>query len=372
MPPLTIMIKPVSGRCNMRCRYCFYTDVQKNRSIATYEMMQPALLELLVRRALAYADGVCSFAFQGGEPTLAGVAFYEKLIEYQKKYNTRGLRIQNSIQTNGYEMPGALLDLLARERFLVGVSFDGTPHLHDRLRPDADGKGTSKRVLDTIRCLSEKGVDFNILTVVNEYVAHSAEAVFAFMKKYRYLQYIACLDGFDEMPTAYSLTPQTYGAFLKQTFDLYEQAYYEKQPVSIRLFDNYLGMLMGQQPENCAMGSGCGRYYLIEGDGSVYPCDFYVLDKWRMGNIQTDSFFRLEKSEAGTAFIATSTYTSPKCRACPWHGLCRGGCRRDCEPFVAGNSGPNKWCESYCTLFDYAYARMRAMAQAIAERDDFL
>ena len=171
MPPLTVMIKPVSSACNMMCRYCFYADVSKHREQASMGRMSLATLENTVRRAFAYADETVSFNFQGGEPTLAGPGFYEALIDFQKKYNSRGIRVQNAIQTNGYALDDRLLELLQRERFLVGVSFDGTPEIHDRLRLDRKGEGSSAAVERTIERLQERGIEFNILCVVNAYVA---------------------------------------------------------------------------------------------------------------------------------------------------------------------------------------------------------
>ncbi len=368
MPPLTIMVKPVSGRCNMRCRYCFYADVSHHRSVKTYELMSQATLEALVRRAMAYADGTVSFAFQGGEPTLAGVAFYEQLIALQKKYNARGLTVHNSIQTNGYDLPDEMIDLFARERFLVGVSLDGCDADHDRMRTGAHGEQTAAIVRDTLRRLDERGVEFNILCVVNAHVAARPCETFEALKGYRYLQFIACLDDLDGQAREYSLTPAAYGHFLKQTFDLYERAFWDDRAVSVRLFDNYLGILMGRESESCAMRGVCAVYYLVEGDGGVYPCDFYVLDPWHMGNVNEASFYKLEQSAVGRAFREASTYVSPECRACRWRALCRGGCRRDREPFTDGRPGLNKWCESYQSLFEHAFDRMRRMADAIARR----
>ena len=366
MPPLTVMIKPVSSACNMRCRYCFYTDVAHNRQQASLGRMSDETLEHVVRKAMRYADGYVSFVFQGGEPSLAGAAFYETFLSYQRKYNTRNLPVQNAIQTNGYQLDESLLDLLAREHFLVGVSFDGTPQLHDRLRVDADDRGTSAAVEATIQRLEERGVEFDILCVVNCHVARHPRETFQYLKKYRYLQYIACLDDLDGTPSPHSLTAEDYTTFLKESFDLYYQAFRQGRPVSIRNFDNYLVILMGGQPENCAMSGRCAQYYLIEADGGVYPCDFYVLDHLRMGNIREDSFFKLEKSPVAAAFRSASLHSDPACQSCRWFTLCRGGCRRDREPALGNQAGLNKWCSCYQALFEYAYPRMMEMAQAIS------
>ena len=177
------------------------------------------------------------------------------------------------------------------------------------------------------------------------------------------------IDPFDGRPSDYSLSPEAYGAFLKTTFDAYYAAFCRGRPVSVRNFDNYLGILMGLPPENCGQCGRCGQYFLIEADGGVYPCDFYVLDNWRIGNINDSSFFSLAKSPVGEEFRALSLLRRAECESCEWYGLCRGGCRRDREPFENGLPGLNRWCESYKALFEYAFPRMREMAEAIRRKN---
>ena len=369
MPPLSIMIKPVSSACNMRCRYCFYADVSESRESYSLGRMSLQTLENTVRRAAACAEGSVSLAFQGGEPTLAGLDFYRALIALEKKYGSNGLKFQNAIQTNGYDISDELLRFLVGEHFLIGVSVDGTAAIHDALRPDAAGRGSFARVEDTVDRLERLGAEFNILTVVSGPVAREGRSCFEALSKYGYLQFIPCIDPFDGRPSDYSLSPEAYGAFLKTTFDAYYAAFCRGRPVSVRNFDNYLGILMGLPPENCGQCGRCGQYFLIEADGGVYPCDFYVLDNWRIGNINDSSFFSLAKSPVGEEFRALSLLRRAECESCEWYGLCRGGCRRDREPFENGLPGLNRWCESYKALFEYAFHRMREMAEAIRRKN---
>ena len=365
MPPITIMVKPASSDCNMRCRYCFYSDVASRRECASMGHMDDSTLERLVRRTMRYGDGQASFCFQGGEPSLAGLAFFQKLVRYQKMYNGKGLRVSNAVQTNGYALSDAMIDFFVQEGFLIGVSFDGTPEIHDRLRVDAAGRGTSGRVLDAIKRLEAKGADFNVLCVVSRYVAEQPEEVFRFLEPFGYIQYIACMDDLDGSPRDFSLTAEDYGKFLKKSFDLYYESWKKGRFVSIRNFDNYLAILAGGQPESCGMSGSCSRYFLAEADGGVYPCDFYVLDQWRMGNVNDSSFFALAQSPVAEKFVEESRYVSGECRSCRWHFLCRGGCKRDREPFVDGRPGSNKWCAAFRELFVYAYPRMREMAEEL-------
>lgn len=367
MPPLTIMIKPVSSGCNMRCRYCFYTDVAEHRQQYSMGRMSEETLETLVRRAMRYAEGSVSFAFQGGEPTLAGAEFYRQFVSYTKKYNSKGLRVDKAIQSNGFDISDELMDIFAEENFLVGISMDGTELLHDKMRIDTAGQGSYQRVKATAERLRAKGVEFNILCVVNEYVARQAEEVFDALAPYGFIQFIPCLDELDGRKRDWSLSQCSYTDFLKKTFDRYYAAYKKGRPVSVRNFDNYIGIILGLKPENCGMSGRCAQYYLVEADGSVYPCDFYVLDQWRMGNVREDSFFTLAKSPVAERFRQDSLHVDNKCRGCRWYPLCRGGCRREREPFADGLPVLNKWCSCYAAFFEYSFSRMREMAENIAK-----
>ena len=142
MPPISLLIKPASGHCNMRCRYCFYVDETENRARPSMGMMSPDTMRTLVDKALNYADGDCSFAFQGGEPTLVGLDFFHKLSEYVEHHpNPKKIRVQYAIQTNGYDLNAEWAQWFARHKVLVGISLDGPRELHDRNRIDGQGKG---------------------------------------------------------------------------------------------------------------------------------------------------------------------------------------------------------------------------------------
>ena len=361
MPPITVMVKPVSGACNMRCRYCFYADEMTHRKSSVYPKMTGELLDTMVRRVIRSADSSVHFLFQGGEPTLIGLPFFEQLVALERKYNTRRLKITNAVQTNGYDLSDEMIAFFAREQFLVGVSLDGTDETHDMLRPDAKGLPTSSVVRKTIDRLRAVGVSVNVLCVVNGEVAKHPKEVFSALAPYEYLQFIPCLDGLDGEKRDYSLSNEAYLAFLKATFDCYHQAYLGGHPVSVRNFDNWVAMLMGMPPENCAMVGRCGPSLVIESDGSVYPCDFYALDKWKLGSIAEDSLKRMLTSDREKAFLEESLPIPEACKACRWYGLCRNGCKRERNP----ETGLNRWCSVHSAFFEYAYDRMNQMAQQL-------
>jgi uncharacterized protein len=376
----------------MRCAYCFYADVARRREVASYGRMTPETCEALIRKAFFYAaDGAsCTFGFQGGEPTLAGLDYYKGFVMLQRAYNRANIGVNYTIQTNGYKLGAEWAHFFAENNFLVGLSIDGIKSVHDAYRRGADGGGTYGAVLETAEILSEFNVNFNILCVVNDAVASRPGEVYAALRKYKFLQFIPCLDDIQSpyktdaaAPSAQiprpSLTPDKYAGFLKTVFDMYYQDYMRGEFTSIRVFDNYVNMLLGYPPEQCGMNGFCNCYFLVEADGSVYPCDFYVLDEWRLGNVNETSLARMMKSETAARFVAMSRDQNPDCLRCEWRCLCNGGCRRyreqtgataaydintvSGERAVSRGLGKNILCGAYKDFFDYAYDKLKQIAE---------
>lgn len=366
MPPLNLLIKPASGNCNMRCRYCFYHDVQENRDVFSFGFMSEETLEILIRKALAFASEDCTFGFQGGEPTLSGLSFFRRVVELQQQYNTKNLTIHNAIQTNGMLIDDEWAQFFADNHFLVGLSLDGHKDINDLNRLDAGHKGAYSRILKAAQCLAAHQVDFNILTVVTGYTANSINKIYNFFRRSNllYQQYIPCLDPLGEERGGHdwSLTPEKYARFLKTLFDLWYQDVKAKRFIYIRYFENLVGMLLGYPPESCGLSGRCVIQHVVEADGSVYPCDFYALDEMRLGNIREDSFEQLGKSKAALDFLAVPTHEAPACQGCRWRPICRGGCRRDREPVIGGMPAQNYFCPSYQEFFAYAYPRLEEIA----------
>jgi len=364
---LSIMIKPSSSNCNMKCSYCFYHDISNKRTQRSYGFMDINLLEVIVQKAIAEAEEAVVFAFQGGEPSLVGLDYYQRLLEYVKKYNQKKLNINYAIQTNGLLINKEWAQFLAKNHFLVGVSLDGPKTIHDFFRIDLQGRGTYQRIMEGIEYLKRYQVDFNILSVVTSQLARHPHQVYRFFQKkgFNYLQFIPCLFPLGERPDfyPYSLTPERYGSFLKKLFDLWYHDVVHHNIVSIRYFDNLLQMMLGYPPEACDMAGHCSCQFIIEADGGVYPCDFYVIDQWHLGNIKEQSFSQLLNSSLARRFIQSSTYIDAVCRKCPWFPLCRGGCRRWREPFIEGKPQLNYLCLAYKDFFSYTIERFKEIVE---------
>ncbi len=363
MPPISLLIKPASGLCNMQCKYCFYADETDNREVKSYGIMSIDTLEAVIMRTLEYAERECTIAFQGGEPTLAGLDYYKKVIEFQNKYNNKKITIHNAIQTNGFVINEEWAKFFYDNNFLVGLSLDGPKDIHDYYRVDAVGKGTYQKVMHAAQLFDKHKVEYNILTVVNAKTAKNIRKIYGFFRKnhFTYQQYIPCLDpiGEERGQHEYSLTPEIYKEYLCDLFDCWYNDFISGKQIYNRYFYNLVNMLHGEPPESCGMMGFCGMQYVLEADGSVYPCDFYALDEWKLGNIVTDSFQNMNEKRKELNFIETSKYTDEDCKTCKWANLCRGGCRRDRDPMIEGHLSKNYFCKAYYDFFEYAVPRLR-------------
>lgn len=352
MDPLTLLIKPAAGLCNMRCGYCFYRPVSANRE---NRIMTRDTVDLLIRRILAYRPASLSVIFQGGEPTLAGLDFYRYFLGSVRK-NLRA-PVSLAIQTNGLLIDDAFAAFCAENEVLLGVSLDGNKRTNDRNRVDPGGDGTFDRVMKSVGILRRRHAAFNILSVVDDENVKELEETYRFFREngFFHIQFIPRVGAHGGA----SLSAENYGLFLKKTFDLWYADYIGGTYVSVRHIDNYIGILLGRPPESCAMCGVCGSYFTVEANGDIYPCDFYCDDAHRVGALSDERPFEI--NEKHKAFIEESQKIHSRCRDCAYHFICRGGCKTD---RINGFS-ENRYCAAYRDFFAYAGARMSSVARRI-------
>ncbi|WP_026507115.1 anaerobic sulfatase maturase [Butyrivibrio sp. MC2013] len=378
MKAINLLVKPASGNCNMNCDYCFYCDEANKRTNYSYGMMDISTLRNVIRRTLLHAEGAYSIAFQGGEPTLSGIGFFEEVIRLIKQYNKNNCAIHIAMQTNGSLIDDKWCRFIKDNNILMGLSVDGTRDINDRYRHiSSSNQSAYDRVLAASSLFDKYGVDYNILTVVHRYTALNIREIY---KQYRnrnwhYLQFINCLDPLGEIrgQKEYSLTPDVYGKFLLDLFDLWYEDNRNNTAPYIRQFENYIGILLGYIPESCEQRGTCSSNYVIEADGSVFPCDFYAIDEYKLGNLCTDRLADIDERRSKLRFIERSKYLPSKCRECKWLRLCKGGCYRSrfSDSFAADSGnihGLNYYCDSYQYFFENAIDRLEEIANKLVNR----
>lgn len=332
MKNLSVMIKPASSACNLRCQYCFYADVASHRQVPSFGRMSQETMEKMlenIRRDLAPGDCVC-FGFQGGEPTLAGLPYFQAFVEAVGKWDSR-IRIAYCLQTNGILLDDSWCAFLKEYNFLVGISLDVLPDCHNEARVDREGQGTYNAVVDAVRLLQKHGVEFNILCTLTNQIARHPARVWKQIRQLdiSYIQFIPCL-GDLECPGAspWALTPKRFASFYTQLFRLWEDDYRKGQYRSVKLFDDIVNLLAFGVPTACGIDGFCRPQLVVEADGSTYPCDFYCLDGYKTGNLTSDTLRAIYESPVNQKFVHRP-YTQPQlCGSCPYAAFCGGGCER--------------------------------------------
>lgn len=366
---MSVLIKPVSGDCNLACEYCFYHDRPTDPYPGqTRRRMKDGVLRSLVRQMMETAGPEVSFGWQGGEPTLAGLAFFQRAVAYQQRYGSNGQVVGNGIQTNGWLIDDRWAAFFRRYNFLVGISLDGPPGLHDRYRRTPSGGPTHYRVMRAIEALERRGVDFNILTVVNAQTVEQPAEVYDYFVAhgFRYLQFIPCVevDQNSGQITDFSVKPKQYGHFLCELFDRWYQGGHPQ--VSERTFDAVLLAYMGMEPQMCVFQPQCGGYVVIEHNGDVYPCDFFVREELKLGNILERPLAEIATVPRARAFGSAKSGHS-ECRSCKWQFICHGGCQRTRD--ITGHEGKQYLCGAYKEFFAYSEKRfLHLRNRLLAER----
>ena len=330
MKQLSIMIKPASSLCNLRCKYCFYADITSQREIRSYGIMKDAVLDQMlknIRQDLSPGDHI-TFAFQGGEPALAGLSYFGRFTEICDSW--KDIDVSYAIQTNATLIDEEWCRFLKEHHFLTGISLDLHRTSHNSTRLDTEGNGTYQCVMDAISLLRKYKVEFNILCTLTSDIARYPGKVWRTIEKedFRYVQFTPCLDELDmEKHHSYALTPSAFADFYREIFRYWLPEFKKDNYYSIKLIDDIVNQLAYGICTACGLNGVCQPQLVIEADGSVYPCDFYCLDEYCLGSITKDSL-----KDLYTASVSSPAHTrpalSPDCMTCPYVSLCGGGCKR--------------------------------------------
>lgn len=367
MKSVNIMIKPASSACNMRCKYCFYEDVANTRAFKNAGIMQNKTTDAMlsnIESALSSGDCV-NFVFQGGEPTLVGLDYFKHFVAVAAKW--KGIKVSYALQTNGILLDADWCAFLKENDFLVGISCDLLPDMHNATRIDAVGDGTYKRVVNAIALLKKHKVEFNVLCTLTYFVARHPSKVWNQLEKLGidYVQFTPCI-GFIEKFSDYALTPNRFAEFYIDLFGYWYKAYAQGKYRSIKLFDDVVNQLILKVPTGCGQDGKCRAQMVVEGDGSVYPCDFYCVDEYKLGNLAEQRLDEILSSPVIDSFVHREQLSLPKlCETCMYKGFCGGNCKRMRKEICVDASG--SFC-GYKAFLDKCGPTLAALANSHKNR----
>jgi uncharacterized protein len=364
IPVTDVLIKPTGADCNLDCAYCFYNR-NSTYSSSNTNRMNEQVLETMIAQLCTQTVPALSFGWQGGEPTLMGIDFYKKAIGYMQRYGS-GKMIANGLQTNGILIDQAWAQLFKQYQFLIGLSLDGPQNIHDHYRMQKNDKSSFEKVIAAAKRLLDAGVEVNVLTVINDYSVQFPDEIYTFHKSLglHFMQFIPCLetDPDGKGLANYSLSAVGYREFLCKLFDLWLGDFSNGTPTtSIRFFESLLFQYAGFAPTECTQAKTCGTYLVIEHNGDVYPCDFYVDSDWKLGNLLERPLVDLMNSDKQSEFGKLKSKVPGECYTCEWMKLCRGGCTKDRfrNPI---HKNHNHFCAAYKEFFNYANQRLKKLS----------
>jgi len=378
VPAFHVMMKPRGAICNLDCKYCYFLAKEDLYPGSGFRMSEDLLEEYVRQYIEAQQVPEVTFAWQGGEPTLMGLDFFRKAVEFQNKHQKPGTRLFNSLQTNGTLLDRHWCRFFHENDFLIGLSLDGPRALHDAYRVDKGGKPTFETVMRAAEMMQSHEVEFNILTTVHAANAGHPVEVYRFMRdvvKTRFIQFIPIVErdnetGYQEgnEVTNRSVTGKQYGRFLIGIFD--EWVRRDVGNMYVQIFDVSLAAWSGQSPGLCIFMETCGDALALEHNGDLYSCDHYVEPDHRLGNITEIPMMDMVLSEQQRAFGQAKLDTLPQyCLSCDVRFICNGGCPKNrIIDTPDGEPGLNYLCEGYKAFFHHIDGPMQFMANELRNR----
>ena len=324
------------------------------------------VLETVVSRYLSTKQNCHVFGWQGGEPTLMGVDFFRKVINLQIMHSSRGTNIMNALQTNATLVDDNFATLFSNYNFLVGVSIDGPEKMHNRNRRNMSGEGSHASVIRGIKCMQNRNVSLNALVMVTKTNAKAADLIIKYLCDLgiSYHQFIPCVNyDVKDRPYPNSITADEWGDFLCTLFEVWMKKY--RKHVSIRLFDAIIENMLHKKNSICHMQANCGQYFVVEHNGDVYPCDFFVKERYRLANIIDDDFDYILTNKKYLTFSTLKSKFNAQCNRCKYINFCMGDCMR--HRLMIGNNSDklSVLCKGWKKFFSYALPKLKQMSKQI-------
>ena len=353
MNAFQLMAKPTGSICNLDCQYCFYLE----KPHLNQRAMSDEVLETYIKSYIETApQQQVTFLWQGGEPTMAGLDFYKRAVNFQHKY-ANGKQIENSLQTNGVLLNADWCRFLHDHNFLVGLSIDGPEHLHDAYRLTKNGKGTFQQVIDALDLLHNYQVSFNTLTVVHNLNVLHGKEIYHFLKRIGspYMQFIPLMGDYKQQASA-----KDYGQFLINIFD--EWYANDVGKIGIQFIEQWFMAYLGLQPDLCIFRETCGDQLVIEQNGDIYSCDHYVYPEYKLGNLIETPLVTLVDNIKQKHFGSAKSFLSERCKSGKFRFACHGGCPK--HRTVQGFGEPhNQLCEAYYAALSHMEPYLKEFAK---------
>lgn len=360
---ITLIIK-VTNACNLKCKYCFIEP-------SVFHKTMPLETALRVVHDFLHSTHFESvhFVWHGGEPLLRGMAFFEAVLDTQRRIETH-VHYENSVQTNATYLTPKLLDLLVDRGVNIGLSLDGPAGLNDASRPGRTGAVSAHAATVAAgRELAARGRRPGVIAVVSHDNVGVPDAVWGELKREGLDAKLnpVTRSGLAALPGADTgIDPEEYGAFLVRMFDLW---FDDPTPtIALEPFAHHVARIIGAPgvAPNCFYARSCHRYFLgISPDGDLYPCGMFQAETaFRYGNLH-----QMRPEDVGNTTLfqridAREKVVLEGCSACAYFDLCYGGCMFHSLKDSAVLAEKDPFCGAYKTYFGHAVARIHERLSA--------
>jgi len=378
-PRIHVLAKPSGATCNLACAYCFFLDKELLYPGSKFRMTEETL-EAYIRQLIeTHRSNQVTIAWQGGEPTLKGVDFYRKAIEFQEKYRKPGMTFENTMQTNGTLLNDEWCQFFKENNFLIGFSLDGPRELHDAHRVDKGGAPTFDKVMRGLRLLQKHGVEYNILVTVNRVTGDHPKEIYRFLRDEvgtTWIQFIPVIERMNpdklnliqagDQVSERTVRPAQFGRFLIQVFD--EWVTNDVGRIYVQTFEAAVRNWMRLPTSGmCVFEKTCGYGLALEHNGDLYACDHFVEPGYLLGNIKTEHMIELVGSERQHKFGQDKAATLPEyCRKCPVLFACNGECPKNrFLKTLDGEPGLNYLCAGYKAFFQRVDEPLKMIAMLL-------
>lgn len=363
-----VLIKPTGPVRNLACSYCDYPEKEQQFPVDHRFLMPDTLLEeCIIQQISASTEETIHFTWRGGEPLMAGIDFFMKVVEYQSRYYPRNRLIVNRIQTNGTLLNDQWCRFLAAEEFSVGLCIDGPKELHDRYRNQQQGESTFEQSIRGYHLLNEFGIFPEILCVVHAGNVQYPADVYQFFKQIgatniTFLPLVERYASAASGVTERSVPAEAFGEFLCAVFEVWKSG--DMGRVKVQIFEEALRTAGGQDHFNCIFKTTCGGVPVIEHNGDFYSCDCFVNDNHHIGNLMETPLSVMLHSQEQMAFGRAKLGTLPRyCLHCGVRDMCGGEC--PVNRFIRtpdGEEGLNYLCAGYKKFFSFCRPFLEELA----------
>jgi uncharacterized protein len=332
-------------------------------------MADNILEEYIIQHIQASTENIINFSWHGGEPLLAGIEFYRKVLRFQITHKPADKKIINGIQTNGTLINEEWCRFLAREHFLVGISIDGPAEFHDVCRRTKDNQTSWKQVYKGYQLLKKHSILPEILCVVNSENVRQPLVIYNFFKQIgaKYITFLPLVEhehGSSAGVSRNSVKSEQYGHFLSNIFDEWVEK--DIGEIKIQIFEEAARSAFNQEHTLCVFKINCGGVPVVEHNGDFFSCDHFVNREHLLGNIKDHSLTYFLDSKEQKLFGKAKSLKLPRyCKECEVRTMCNGECPKN--RFILtpdGEPGLNYLCAGYRYFFNHCRPLVEAIAAA--------